>query len=631
MTALEKQVVRAQRRLWLNRWLDRICWSLAGGAIVFGFIVLMQRLFSLSIPLLPVFGGVACLAFVTSVIWTWIERESRYLAAAALDEAAGLRERISSGLYCSDDSDPFARAVVYDAERIGNSITVNRHLRLGVPKPAGYAGVAMVVAALMLLVPKGYLASSQADQPVVDATQVEETRVVVKRQVEQARKMIQKNKALKEFEEEIEALDKSLSRGDLKRPEDLTHEGLKGLDRLEDALKKKREDNKYDALKETKKRMRSLQAPRDNDAPTKKLSHALSQGDFKTAKEELQKLKEQLATLKQEKDQEFVNKLSKELDKLSEQLKQAGSEQELRKEMEKAGLNEQEQDRMLENLKKKDLNQVQKQLQQKGMNQQQAQQVAKQLQQKQQACSSCKSLSKSMQQASKCNQQGQQGDSINGMSQAQQQLSEMEQIQEEMKQIESAMSGVQQAKSDINQQCPNGSQSGQGQNQCSGNKPCQSGQGQQAGGSGDQKGKGQSKGKGGMGGQGQGKGKIASEEETSVRFKIEKGKVSTTKGSIIGQFQVDGEQVKGESTAEHVEALTSAEKEASDAINRDRVPRHYQKAIKKYFSISREKAEASREGGDSGTTAKSGGSDSSKASDDDGDSKKSKSQAPKEE
>ena len=87
-----------------------------------------------------------------------------------------------------------------------------------------------------------------------------------------------------------------------------------------------------------------------------------------------------------------------------------------------------------------------------------------------------------------------------------------------------------------------------------------------------------------MGQLGQGRGGRASEEKTDVAFKTERGKVHTGKGAIVGQFLVDGEQVKGEMKSNLVEVVSAAEREASDRINRDRIPRQYHKAVKAYFS-----------------------------------------------
>lgn len=69
-----------------------------------------------------------------------------------------------------------------------------------------------------------------------------------------------------------------------------------------------------------------------------------------------------------------------------------------------------------------------------------------------------------------------------------------------------------------------------------------------------------------------------------MAFKTERGKVHTGRGAVIGQFYFEGEQVKGEVGADMGEVVSAAERDASDRINRDRVPRQYQQAVKKYFS-----------------------------------------------
>lgn len=87
-----------------------------------------------------------------------------------------------------------------------------------------------------------------------------------------------------------------------------------------------------------------------------------------------------------------------------------------------------------------------------------------------------------------------------------------------------------------------------------------------------------------MGKLGRGRGGLAPEQQTDVGFKTERAKVHTGKGAIIGQFLVDGEQVKGEVSSSLEEIVTAAEHDASDRINRNRIPRQYQKAVKAYFS-----------------------------------------------
>lgn len=97
-----------------------------------------------------------------------------------------------------------------------------------------------------------------------------------------------------------------------------------------------------------------------------------------------------------------------------------------------------------------------------------------------------------------------------------------------------------------------------------------------------------------MGKLGRGRGGLAPEEESPVDFKIERGKVHTGKGAVIGQFQVEGEQIPGEATSSLAEVVEAAERDASDRIQRDRIPRQYQKAIKTYFANARKKADGAK-------------------------------------
>jgi len=87
-----------------------------------------------------------------------------------------------------------------------------------------------------------------------------------------------------------------------------------------------------------------------------------------------------------------------------------------------------------------------------------------------------------------------------------------------------------------------------------------------------------------MGKQGQGRGGLAPEEQTAVDFKTERTKVATTKGAIIGEYLIEGEQVRGDAKSSMSETVIAGEREASDLIHRDRIPRQYHKAIKGYFS-----------------------------------------------
>lgn len=569
MTSLQRTVSKAQRRLWLNRILSAGCTSLAIGAGAFALMVLVQRLWGLDWPML-LLGAITTGAVVLGAgLYTLLTREDAPRAAAALDEAAGLRERISSGLYCTNQSDdPFAAAVVGDAERVSSSVTPRQHLRLSVPRHLSMSGVAVVLAGLMFLVTPGLMLSDEAEASQEQNSAVRESKLTVKRKLEEIRELTEKTEATREFAESLEGLERAPD-ARMNKPEQIRHEAVKKLDKLADAIKQKRDDPRYNSLEEMRKMMRKLDPPKSSESNIEKMKQSLRRGDVRTAKEELAKLQEKLATLKKDEEPELQKKVAKQLKEMAEQLEKAADQEKQQKEkMKKEGLTEEQAKRALEQLKKADLDQLKKQLEQAGMDKKKAEQMAKQMAQQQQAGEQSKQLAQKLMQAANAAAAGNAADAAAKLADAGAQLSDLEQLEQEMQQLEAAQSAAQQAMNDLSQPCA----------QCSGSG-CASCDG--TGGRGGDSGKGK---RGGMGGEGKGRGGIAPEEETRLGFKVERGKVETRKGAIIGQFEVEGEQVAGEVNSRFAEVVTAAEREASERVSRDRVPRQYHKTVKKYFS-----------------------------------------------
>ncbi len=578
MTQLEHQVRKAQQRLWLNRWLGHVTITLGIAAGALAVTVLVQRLYAMNLPIGLVAIGAGVSALVASLIWTALTREPAAFAAAALDQAAGLRERISSGLFLQRSEDPFAKAVVADAERVGDSLSVRTHLRLSMPRSLGVSAFAMLVVALMFLVPMGAWRSAEASVTLEPEQQIVQASLKVKKEISKLKKMAETNPAFEDLKDELAKLDQAPPLGEMKNAADLRHEAVKTIDKMQDLLKKKRQDSKYQTVKEMRKMLRGLDKPKDNQAQTQKLNKALAQGDFKTAKEEVRALREQLATLKSEDDEELVKKMGKQLEELAKQLEQMAKKDQVAKELEKAGIKKEDVERMVENLKKGDLDQVKKQLQEKGMSPQQAKNLAKKMQQQQQAKAQAQQLSQAMRQAAQACNSGQAEAAGQGLSQAGQQLSQLEQMEQEVAQLDSAIAQAQSSQDQLGNNCPSCNGTGR-----RGGKACGS-----CNGSGERQGS-------GTGGKGKGRGGLVPEAPTNVGFKMQRQKVATTKGTIIGQFLVDGEQVKGAVSREFAEVLTAAERQASDAVNRDRVPRQYQKAVKEYFSSVRDLAQVKKD------------------------------------
>ncbi len=553
MSPIQEQVRRARRRLWFGLWLDVACRMLCWSAVAFGLAVIAVRLAGWSVPWLLVGGVLFGVALVASLIWSYRVRPSEATAAAALDDAVGLRERVSSSLWCTSSDDPFAQAVYADAEQRVQSLTVRRHLRLRWPQTTGWAVAALVFAAGAFLAPEGVFQSDKQERSAQQQAQVVQTRVQVKKRLDDIKKMAATNPALSDLKEEMEKLDLQAAEK-MSRPEDVRNEAVKKLDRLADAVREKQQSEKFDKVSETKRMMRALEQPAGEQTPVQQLARDLKAGDFKSAQETIKKMQEQLATLKKDQDKEFVAKMQEQLEQLAKQMDKLADQEQLKKQLEQAGIKPEDVERMLERLSKEDLDQIRKQLEKSGMSQQQIEKLCQQCKKQQGASQAMKQMSQAMKSAAAAAGDGDMGGGMAGLEQAGEQLSEMEQLEQELKQLESAMASLNDAKS-----------------QCQGSGP---GQGQgQGGGQG-----------GGQGNQGQGRGGLAQRQQTGVGFKVERGEVETTKGKIVGQFLVDGEQVRGEATEEFVELIRAAERDATDTVNRNRIPRQYQKAVKDYFS-----------------------------------------------
>ncbi len=548
MTELDRQVRRTQVRLWSNRWLRQVSWTTAVVAGTFAVVAFISRLCGFQWPLLGIGMGLAVGAFLASLIWSLVGRPDQHVAAAALDEAAGLRERVSSGLYCTSSSDPFERAVLQDAQEVAGSVSVRQHIKLRFPTPAVYTFAAVLVAGIMLLLPDGMLERSEAREQRELARRVERTRVEVKERLKPIKKIAETNPALEDLKKELEKLEQEPA-GKLMQPQDIRREAIKKIDKLSDVLRKQRADQRFDQVSEMKKMLRRVR--QRNQGATQKLTKALAKGDFKAAKEEVQRLQDMLATLKHKEDQEMVKQLQDQLKDLAKQLDKIADDKQLREKLEQAGIKKEDVERLLKNLSKKDLDQLKKLLREQGLSQKQIDKLAKQLQSRQAACTACQRMSQAMGNAASAAAQGDMEGAAGQMQAAGDQLSELEQLEQEMNQLESQLSQCQNAKNGL---CP--------------------GSGCKNGGKGP-----------GMGKLGQGRGGLAPEDDTSgFGYKIHRQKVHTGKGKIIGQFLVDAEQLKGGVTSELAEVVAAEERDATDAINRDRIPRQYQKSVKEYFS-----------------------------------------------
>ena len=134
-----------------------------------------------------------------------------------------------------------------------------------------------VLAGLMFLVTPGLLKSDEAVAADEKSAEREQVAIAVKREMERVQQFADANPALEDLSEDLKKLEPPDGLK-LQRPDLIRHEALKKIDKLEDAVKQKRDDEKFKAVPEMKKMLRGLKIPESEEAPTEKLSKALAKG-----------------------------------------------------------------------------------------------------------------------------------------------------------------------------------------------------------------------------------------------------------------------------------------------------------------------------------------------------------------
>lgn len=593
MSNIDRQVKQAQRRLWFNRWLRQWGWSLMFATIAWMLTLITDRLFALGLPLgwFALFGLAASLA--ASFIWLAVTREPSEIAAAALDTAAGLRERVSTGLHCAQSDDPFAQAVMADAEKSVTGLSARRFIPIRWSESLSFSGIAFAVAAISLLLPNFDILNKGESQAQAQQARERRERVhsVVEKPAKTLKEVLEKNPDL-DVSDDLRNFDDQFRRMDDKDPNAIRREAIKKLDALKDALKKKAESNRFDSLNETKKRLAKIGEAPDPKSEVGKLVEAMANNDFKEAQKAIEKLKEELASRGRDPKADLakLRQMQEQLEQLSQKMKEAAEDKRSERELKNAGMTPEEAKRVLEALAKKDPKQLEKlakelaqRLKDKGMTEEQMKEMLQKMQQRQKACKQCKKMGDKMGGAAEKMKQGDTESASKELGEAGEMLNDMEQMEQALNELESQMAELNDARDQLGDKDMD-EDSGKCK-QCDGSgfkkdgapcPHCNPPPGNN------------------MGGRGRGWGERERDDDAEVGFKDVKAKVKTNKrGRYIGQQHVKGEALKNKSEAEFYDAASAAELEATDALNRDRVPRAYRKGVKKYFERLRKGTEPS--------------------------------------
>ncbi len=299
---LDRQVARVRRRLFLQTLVETLTrsWTIA--------LVLSAGWFLAEPYLLPgaaswmrwtVASGLAGAGTVLAIVLAALRTPSRVAAALTLDERFNLKERVTTTLMLSEmeRASPAGQALLADVNARIGPLRVRDRFPVRIPRLAALVPVGALVLVLLAFFYKPVLNQAQAEtyQALADSP-------VAKAEIEKALRPLHKKPAKKVGDqpksEELQRLEAELDKLAQKPHEtrEQARDLVKDLTNAEDEVRKREKQlaDRADALKAQMKQAERLSKKDKKDGPAKKLDKALAQGEFKKAREEMERLGKQL-------------------------------------------------------------------------------------------------------------------------------------------------------------------------------------------------------------------------------------------------------------------------------------------------------------------------------------------------
>jgi len=567
--------------------------------------------------------GVAVTA-VAAWIFSLARRPTAETAAMRIDQTLGLKEKYSTALYARSLDDPFAQAAVKDAERQAENVSLHKRFPLQFPRQAILAAVVFAVAFLVaIFMPTMHWFSKSPEQQkklAENGPQPHQDQFI-KQQLPTILAPAQLPSAGDKIRKATDELNKAVNtdEGDQLR----NHRSV--LSALQDYNKTMTEEmkgnEKFQTAMEEQNQMSAIGSAKDDSTPVGKAQNELKAGNIDAAMNDISKAVNQFDKMSDADQQKVVDQAKNLADELSKAANDPKTNQKITQQLMQMGATQSQAQQLASTMQQaaKGNQQAQQQLQKmasqmaqqmnngQGPTQQQQQQIQQMMTKSQALANSqvqAQALSAAAQQLSMAmvqaraagqqphasprnqghpSQQGQAGTTSQSqaMAQAQQQMQQqMQQMQagaKDAQSMQAAANAAAQAAADaaagLNGPGGNDSGDGTGGNGNQGQNPNpQGGQG----GQGPQAGWTPNPGKGGA------KMGIAMSPAT-FHQELDPSK-DNEQGKILASRYVKAGIDPGKSTADLKNVTASAEKDAPDDIDQDRIPREAQQAEKDYFS-----------------------------------------------
>ncbi|MFN9992832.1 MAG: hypothetical protein ACK54H_05760 [Phycisphaerales bacterium] len=615
MNDIRHVIARASKRLWMTDAFKRWAVTLTIPAAIFIVCLLIDRIGGTAIlariesgalklwqPILGPFGGsvdqfartditddslrfstilfvgvpLLMATFIAAALWAWFTRPSTVAVARHVDEAAGLKESLSTSLYIERSDDPWSRAVIETASQAATQVDVRSAVPIDAPRAWPIPlGTFLAFLVMFLAIPHADLSGER--EQIVQERKKQEELVKVKAENDLQQKKLEE--LVRKANVDVKLDDASKDASDGKKPEERDPDAfrrgaVKQLTSVAEQLQKLKEDEKAPQLEALREKMQQLRQP--GPGPLDDFSRQLARGDFNKAQQALEQIQKELGDASMSAEQK--EQLKKQLENLAKQLEKAGDAQkQVEKELQKEGLDK----KSAEELAKKAAqspDELKKALEQmQGLTDQQKLDMMKMAMSQMKAASQCENMSESMSEMAKgMTQEGMQSDeSMQAMDELSKELSDMEMMQSDMENLQAALDETKDQLAKLGE-CLGGQPGKEGE--CEGGPKIGSwkpGEGRKVG--------------QGSGGPGRGNGPSPDAEAADYQVDKKKAEVKNVGGPVIGSRLVYGEQIKGTSTASFAEAVRAAEEQAAEDINNHQIPREYQDAVKTYFGRLQER------------------------------------------
>lgn len=554
MSRIRALVRQAKLRLALATFGRSFAYTLSAASILSMLVILTKRQmvfpFAVDTILLINFA----LAVISSLAFTWLKMPEEVGVAQEVDKRCNLKERLSTSLSLEGDlaKSEIARALIADTEKSTGQINLTREFPL---KPTRlFCFPCLLVPCMFLLYlwmdPVGIAkAEPVSESKVEEKNQVNEAAKLLKRQIQQ-RKRNASEKGLLEAEKLYGRLESKID-SVIKDPKMDQKQTMIAMNDLKKQLEQRSSQlSNPESFKKILAQMKGLQA-----GVGKEMLDAMKKGDYKSAKERIDQLANQLQ--KEGLSEQEKASLKKELDALGNALK---------KSIDAATQQKNQLERQLESAREAgdqaEVARLQEQLQSLDAQERQMQ--------------SLREMSDLMESASKSLDNDQLMDASASMEELAQRLDEMQKEASELKDLESTLGDIAQSKSAMRCQACSGS----GCSQCSGSS-MSSGQmaSRQANGSGTARGDGLGKGSG-FGD------RPETESETNTYRTQVQGKLTEGKSVIAGI--ADGPNRKGVSREDLKQAIKASLKEQGSPSENQVIPRAEREHARQYFDQLRE-------------------------------------------